>query len=181
MGELFFCLSERLGGPLAAPLGGAQCPCGAVGSSPGLGFGRLGNLAGLGAFAGGELVGVRTLLGFLRSACVPAGRRPAVGRRRLSAEASAEADMAKLALQAPFADQLAGIVVQSGGVQCLGDPIEDHTTGLVPVGAEQATGLVEQRLDRRSLALGGLAQCGRLGTSGEHAGLGVAQRVAGNE
>jgi hypothetical protein len=152
--ELFVCVSQCFGRLLAALLGGTEGASGAVGTTPGLGFVGLGDLARLRPLAGRELRGVR---------------RFASGGRKLSADSGAEANMAELALQTPLSYQCAGILAKRGGVQRLADSLEDRWTELVPLGAEQATGLVEQNVDGRSFALGGLAQRTPLSAPGEHA------------
>jgi hypothetical protein len=66
--------------------------------------------------------------------------------------------VAQLALEATLADLVAGGVVEGGGVQRVGDPLERGGAQVVAVGAEQAARGLDEPADGVALARPGLAQ-----------------------
>ena len=89
--------------------------------------------------------------------------------------------MAQLPLQPPVAHLLARARVERGGVQRVGDALDDGRAELVTVGGEQPPRRLDERVDGVALALVGGAQRAAVAAPGQQVGLRLAQPVAGRE
>ena len=94
-------------------------------------------------------------------------------------EPSAEPDVAQLAHQPAVAHLPAGVVVERRCVQRVGDPLERRRAELVAAGTQQAPRRVHQVADGAALLIGGRTQVARVSPARQHAGLRLAQCVAG--
>jgi len=123
--------------------------------------------------------GVRTAAVLSRAETVPRFSGAGAGEARNLAEA--ETDVAQLAFEAARAHLLAGVLVEGGGMQRVGDALQRGRAQLVAIGAEQATRGVDEGVDGVALARPGLAQRAGVTAPGEQVGLRGAHRVAGRE
>ena len=76
--------------------------------------------------------------------------------------------MAQLALEAPGADLLARVVVERGGMQRVGDTLDDRLAQLLSFGAQQPAGGVRELLHREPLPLDRGTERARVAAAGEH-------------
>jgi hypothetical protein len=175
--ERGFVFRQRVGCVVTSLLRALQRPAGALGEATGFRLGAPGRLRAIGSFAlclGRGTFRVATG-SFARGAWL-SGDAPA---RCPGADAlvCAEADVAKLSVEAAILDPHACTLVERRGVKRLRHSLKDRGRQLMPFGGQQPTRSLDELGDRCALALARLAQGTRLAQSGEEIRLGPRKRI----
>jgi hypothetical protein len=165
--ERGFGLRQQVGCVVASLLRTLQRPARALVEATGFRLGAPGRLRALGSFALCLGCGTFTVVAgsFARGGWL-AGAAPA-RCPGTDALVCAEADVAKLSVEAAVLDPRAGTLVERRGVQRRRHSLKDRRRQLVPFGGQQPGRSFDELRDRCALALARFAQGTRLAPSGE--------------